>query len=109
MKLTKLFLTAALALTFSTTVNADTFKTNVCLIAETSYWDAYKKATDNGEHDIVRNFGEGQQIAYFKLLKSDLMKTMNEVTERCAKMDKVVSSQYTKTIEKLNIELSKLY
>jgi len=109
MKLTNLFLMAVVALTFTTTANAEKYKMNVCIIAETSFWDIVKKASDDSEHDIVRSFGESEQIAYFKLLKSDLVKNMDEVRKRCKNMDKDVSKAYDKTQTKLQDELTKLY
>ena len=108
MKLTKLLLTAILALTFTPTANAERYKMNKCIIAETSFWDAYKAAYGQEDQSFVDALGEENKIAYLKLHKSNLIKEIEEVRNRCKTMDKDVQSAYDKKMKELQEALNKL-
>ena len=108
MKFTNLVLTAVLALTFTTTANAEKYKMNVCIIAETSFWDAYKKAYSEDDKSLIDALGEENKIAYLKLHKSNLIKEIEEVRKRCKTMDKDVQGAYDKKMNELDEALNKL-
>ncbi len=108
MKLTKLFLTAALVLTFSTTANAQKYKMNTCIIAETSFWDAHNAAYGQDDQSFVDALGEENKIAYLNLHKSKLIKEIEEVRKRCKTMDKDIQSAYDKKMNALDEAINKL-
>ena len=90
------------------TLFAKEFKTNACKIAETAFWDAYKNAYDSSEHSFVDALQESDQITYFKLHKGELHKKMQEVEQRCSKIDETVAAAYNKKMEELQNELNRL-
>jgi hypothetical protein len=109
MKLTNILFAGLLALTFTSTANAENFKMKTCIIAETSFWDAYKGAYDSSEHSFVDSLSEENKEAYFNLHKGDLQKKMDEVRHRCKTMDKVIESAYEKKMSELQDQLNKLH
>ena len=109
MTIKSMVLAGLLGLALTSTLSAENFKTRSCNIAESAFWDAYKKAYDSSEHSFVDALQESDKIAYFKLHKGELHKKMEEVEKRCKRIDKVVASQYSKKIAELDEELNKLY
>ena len=108
MKLTNLVLTAVLALTFTTTANAEKYKMNKCIIAETSFWDVYKKAYGEDDKSLIDALGEENKIAYIKLHKSKLIQEIAEVRNGCKTMDEDVQSAYDKKMNELEDALNNL-
>ena len=108
MKLSKILLTALVTLAFTTTANADGYKLKMCERAETSFWDAYKKAYAQEDHSFIEALGEENKRAYFNLHKSELIKQIEEVRNRCKTMDKDVQGAYDKKMSELDEELNKL-
>ena len=109
MKLTNILFVGLIALSITTTAQAENYKMETCVIAETAFWDAYKKAYADSEHSFIDILGDENKEAYFKLHKGELEKRMNEVRNRCRKMDPVVDAQYVKKMAELQDELNKLY
>jgi len=108
MTIKSIILTGLLGLALTSTLSAKDFKTNSCNIAETAFWDAYKKAYDSSDHSFIDALQESDKIAYFNLHKGELHKKMQEVEHRCSKIDEVLASAYSKKIEELQNELNKL-
>jgi len=100
MKLNKILLTALVTLTFTTTVNADEYKMNTCVIAETAFWDIHKKPYDRSNYTFLNTEDKINQI---QLAKADLELAMDNVINKCSKVDKDIKSQY----EKLKADLLK--
>ena len=109
MKLTNILFAGLLALAFTGAANAESFKMKTCIIAESSFWDAYKGAYDSSEHSFVDSLSNDNKEAYFNLHKGDLQKKMDEVRNRCKKMDKVIAAAYEKKMSELQDELNKLH
>ena len=109
MKLTNILFAGLLLLVFTSTMHAEEYKMETCIIAETSFWDAYKKAYADSEHSFVDSLSSENKIAYFNLYKGELQGKMDEVRNRCKTMDKVVEQQYEKKMRELQDQLNKLY
>jgi len=98
-----------LSLTLTGSLSAENFKMKKCIIAETSFWDAYKKAYDSSDHSFVDALQESDKIAYFNLHKGELQQKMTEVQTRCKTTDKDLQSAYEKKMAELQEALSKLH
>ena len=109
MKLTKILLATLIALVFTTGANAeDYYKTNVCRIAEASFWDAYKNAYRIEDQSFVESLDVANQRAYFKLAKGKLESSIDEVYKRCTPMDKDLLEAYEKKKSEIQAKLNAL-
>ena len=104
MKLTNILFIGLLALVFTSTVDAAEYKMETCNIAERAFWDTYKKPYDRSTYNFL---DKEDKISQIKLAKSNLEMAMNNVTERCKRLDKVIVSQYEKLQKDLLKELIK--
>ena len=109
MKLKTILLGSLLTLSFTAAAHAENYKMGKCVIAETSFWDAYKEAYAESEHSFVDILSDDNKEAYFKLHKGDLQKKMEEVRKRCKRMDKDIDAAFEKKMSELQDELNKLY
>ena len=109
MKLGNIVFMGLLALGISTAAHAEEYKMESCVIAETAFWDTYKKAYADSEHSFIDILSNENKEAYFNLHKGELERKMNEVRHRCRKVDPVVDAQYTKKMNELQDQLTKLY
>ena len=109
MRLTNILFVGLLALSIATAAHAENYKMGKCVIAETSFWDAYKEAYAESEHSFIDILSDDNKEAYFKLHKGDLQKKMEEVRKRCKRMDKDLDAAFKKKMSELQDELNKLY
>jgi len=108
MKLNKILLTVLVTLAFTTTVNADRYKLKVCERAETSFWDTVQNTYSSADHSFIASLDASNQIAYLKMAKSKIEKSMDEVRKRCKKTEKDIIAAYEKKKNEIQEQLIKV-
>jgi peptidoglycan hydrolase CwlO-like protein len=99
---------ALVTLTFTTTANADKYKLKVCERAEMSFWDTIQNTYSSADHSFVDSLDATNQLGYFKMAKSKIEKSMDEVRKRCKTTEKDIIAAYEKKISKIEEQLSKV-
>jgi hypothetical protein len=105
LKVKNILLATALTLLFTAGAQAEQFKTKMCIIAETTFWDTYKEPYDRTNYNFLDS---EDKISQIKLAKSNLELAMDNVSNRCKRIDKVITSQYEKLQRDLLKELIKV-
>ena len=99
----KIVLTAVTMFAFSTTVNAERYKFEVCQTAETSLWNTIQTIDSSSDRSFVESLQKEDQKSYYKIASSRLETSMADVRQRC----KNVSKDQLDAYEKLKREMHK--
>ncbi len=109
MKLTKILLMALIALTFTTTANADGYKFKMCERAETAFWDTIANSNSSTDQSLVEIFGEKDQVAYYKMTLGKIEGSLAEVRKRCKGVaSKDILDAYEKKKSEIESQISSL-
>ncbi len=106
MKLSKILLTALVALAFTTTANAE-YKFAKCERAETAFWNTVQKA-DN-DQSFIESLESNVQRTYYNMALGDIEKSLTEVRKRCkGNASKDILTAYSKKTSEINKHLNSL-
>ena len=108
MKLFQILLTALVALSFTTTVNAEGYKFAKCERAETAFWDTLQSTYSSADHSFIESLDAATQRSYLKMAESKIEKSMAEVRDRCKITDKDIIAAFEKKKSEIQEQLIKV-
>ncbi len=108
MKLSKLILPLLLTLAFSTTANAEKYKFQVCIDAESSFWKTLEERNSNTDKSLYESLDEKDKRNYLMIVSGKIEQSMGDVRSRCKTMSPDVLAAYNKKIRELQKQLDSL-
>ena len=108
MKLNKIILPLLLTLTFSTAVNAERFKFEVCIQAENSFWKTLDNVNSNTDRSLYEVLDKKDKKNYLMIVSGKIEKSMDDVKCRCKNMSPNVLAAYNKKIRALQKQVNSL-
>lgn len=108
MKISKILLPLLLTLTFSTTVNAERFKFEVCIQAEHSFWKTMDSVNSNTDRSLYESLDKKDKRNYLMIVSGKIEQRMSDVKNRCKNMSPDVLAAYNKKIRELQKQVNSL-
>ena len=108
MKISKILLPLLLTLTFSTTVNAERFKFEVCIQAEHSFWKVLDSVNSNTDRSLYEVLDKKDKRNYLMIVSAKIEQSMGDVKSRCKNMSPDVLAAYNKKIRELQKQVNSL-
>jgi len=108
MKLRKLILPLLITLAFSTTANAQKYKFQVCIDAESSFWKTLGERNSNTDKSLYESLDKKDKRNYLMIVSGKIEQSMGDVKNRCKTMSPDVVDAYNKKIRELQKQVNTL-